>query len=471
MPYKITKNDLFMIVLIVIVHLSIQIWHVGIEFYKDANAIMLWFAEGNWNYFIYSLEWQFYRPIPLQIMYFIYLVWAWNPVPYHLLGMVLCVANCLLVYVISLEAFKNRFVASIAAIILMLASGFYYQILFWVPCIFYWFYTFFLLLAIYSFIKFHFSETKRWYWFALMAIFSTLSLLSNEAAIFSVVAFPLFELIDGNLKDFFKKKMWKYLAFVPMIVIFLWSHYYTSQQPQYDWYHLPISIGISIAYLPCFLVVYYYSRKQSSLNKFFITLAFFSIFAFILKWHPRTIYLPIIAYCFLFVGLLIKPKYPDILTFFKKDVFTKKFSKLKIRVASGVSIFSTISIMILVINGFLLGCLGLLVGNISNQVIQQVDDPSSHTIYILNAPPLRTLYMTISEGDINKALEVKTGLDYNISNIYVHVNPPVSWRNVGFISIDEYNDLSSNSSNIIFLCNPITFALTNVSGIPYHLIF
>ncbi|MHC1592034.1 MAG: hypothetical protein ACXQS8_08100 [Candidatus Helarchaeales archaeon] len=441
MTSKITKNDLVMITLIVIIQVSIQIWHVGIEFYKDANALMLWFAEGQSNYFIASLEWQFYRPIPLQIMYGMYLIWGWNPIPYHVLGMVICIINCILVYGISVEAFKNRYMASIAVIVLMLSSGFYYQILFWVPCIFYWFYALFLLIAIYFFLKFHFSTTKRWYYFALVAVFSTLSMLSNEAALFSIVAFPMFEIMDGKILDFFKRKIWKYLSFIPMVIIFLWSHYYTSQQPQYDWYHLPIALIISVIYLPCFLGVWYVARNRSSLQKFFMSMAFFSIFAFIFKWHPRTIYVPIIAYSFLFVALLIKPNYPDFIQFFKKAVLSFHYTKKKILIAISTSSFTTLSIIILVINGFLLANLGLLVGKISTQVIQQVDDPAAHDIYILNVPPLRTVYITISDIDINKAITVKTGKDYNVSDIYIHSKPSEVLRDLGFITEQEFNDL------------------------------
>ncbi|MHA1143891.1 MAG: ArnT family glycosyltransferase [Candidatus Helarchaeota archaeon] len=494
MALKISKSTLLIITIVVLVNILIVIWQLPIDLFRDAGEFLIWFMTGskNLNFFIFSDDWQFYRPVTLQLMYFMYLVWGWNPVPYHLVTIVFGIFNGLLVYAVGLKALKNEYLAGLAVLLFLLASGIYYQVYYWVACFFYLFYAFFGLLGIYCFLKYYFADEKKWYWFILSIVFLSLSVLSNEAGIFTIVALPLFELLDVKFMDFLKRNVWKYMGFIPIALIFLGSHLFTSQAYQHDWYHLPVVIPIAIAWAAGFLLIYYaiktekWFTKPPSINLFLISLAYFATFTIILKGNPRSPYMPTMTYALVAVALLVAPNYSSLVTFFRKAVFTKHYPKKKFYKLIGMSVLITLSTSSLVINGIYWFQMGYQSSAVANQVIQQTENPTNTSIYVLNVPLISNFYMAAGEAEVNRLIHMKTGIYYSVNVIYLEKDVQILVPNQihllfingftllcdpgrGEIIAENYfnNNITNNASCVVYLYDPFTFQLTNVSGLLY----
>ncbi|MHC1592035.1 MAG: hypothetical protein ACXQS8_08105, partial [Candidatus Helarchaeales archaeon] len=380
MVLKISKSNLLIIGIIVAVNFLIVFWQFPIDLFRDAGEFIIWFMTGskNLNFFVFSNDWQFYRPLTLQIMYGMYLIWGWNPVPYHSVTIIFGILNGLLLYVFSLRAFKNEYLAALSVLLFLLASGIYYQVYYWVACFFYLFYAFFGLLGIICFYEYYFSENKKWYWFALSVILLSLSVLCNEAGIFTIAALPIFEMFNTDFSVLVKKKIWKYLSYIPIALVFLISHLFTSQAVQHDWYHLPVVIPILIAWTGGIFLLYYAFRKErwfsrpSSLSLFIISLAYLSTYTIILKVNPRSPYFPSITYALLFVAVLVAPNYENIIDFFRKCVFARPYPRKKKLKAIGFSTLIVLSSMSVVINGIYWYQMGYQSSTIAAQVVEQI---------------------------------------------------------------------------------------------------
>lgn len=460
------NSHALVILIIIIINTVIISFHFTVPFLNDMNMFLTWFEEGKIAFFNPLNRWQYFRPMGLSIMYLLYLFWFVNPIPYHAVTLIFCVINSILLYALSLKIFKNQYLASLTVFIFTIASSLYYQIYFWIPCLFYQLFACFTLSGIYCFVRYHFSEEKKNRWFFLMVAFVSLAILSIEMAVFILPAFFFFELLESeSLLDFIKKNLWKYFAFLPVGTLFLLGGLYSLGTTQYSWWYLPIMIPFIIIYLLCFIPVYLILRKKTTMTRFLGMFAYFSAFALTLKFESRVAYFPSMMLSLLVVHLFISRNHENITQWFK-HIFSAEYIR-KSKNFYAVCPIIALSIVSLTFSGFNYAKMGYTVGLVSDQVILNVDDPDNVSIYILHLPILSEGFLwIIGEATINLAITLKIGRSYNVSLIHV-LYPPID-RASELISPAEFNVLSLNSSNLIFECDWNSLLLTNVSGKQFH---
>ena len=138
-----------------------------------------------------------------------------------------------------------------------------------------------------------------------------------------------------------------------------------------------------------------------------------STFTIIFKFNPRSPYFPAISYALVIVTLLIAPNYENIVSWFRKAVFVRNYSRKKIRNFVCVSALIALSTSSVVVNGVMWYHMGYMATHVSNQIIVYMAPTPTEKIYVLDLPMLGTMFMASAEAEIDRVIHLKLGLSWN----------------------------------------------------------
>ena len=124
---------------------------------------------------------------------------------------------------------------------------------------------------------------------------------------------------------------------------------------------------------------------------------------------PRSPYFPAITYALVIVALLVAPNYQDIISWFRKAVFVRNYSRKKIRNFACVSALIALSTSSVVVNGVMWYHMGYMATHVSNQIIIQMGPTPAEKIYVLDLPMLGTFFMASAEAELDRVIRRKLG--------------------------------------------------------------
>jgi len=354
------------------------------------------------------------RPIGFFLLYSCYLAFGINPIGWRIVSSLLYVVGTCMVYFTTNKLFQNQYLAGASTFIFLLFSVFYFEVLYWCACYFYLLCLIFVFLGVYCYMNFKIRD-RGFIWFIGMTLFFYFAILSNEIALFTIPAFALFEFVKSEkVSTFFRKEIWKYLLFIPIILYTMISLSISpSPVKVFLRYFFGVYIVIFVIYLGGLLGLIYVlkTKPYNTPIQFTSLLTYLSFMGLILQPCSRTIYIPLAFSSILIVAFFISPRFKTAIEWtrhcLKRDFWRKKNLKRILPFMIIITVF-----ILLICRGFSSArYAGMVPDYISNQIIAS-GISNDKTIYLVNF----NLYPNIFtwEIDIERFLEIKTGFYYNI---------------------------------------------------------
>ncbi|MFX1238623.1 MAG: ArnT family glycosyltransferase [Promethearchaeota archaeon] len=462
------KKFTWFLFFIVLTNLLIVINYYDGFFLSDEFNFFLSFEEGI-NVFT-DTSWEYYRPIPLGYLNIMYQLFGLNPIPYHLFSILMNSINTILYLLLTLKLFKSEFASYFATILYISFYGLYFEVFFWIAAIFDIFMVFFLLCSLHMFINYYRNNKYNTLYFYITGIFVLLAFLSKETAIAIVpvfVAFDYFKIKD--IKSFLKKS-WKYIIYIPIPIIFISLRMSGQTTPSYRiiiWIILLVLIGVLC--IPLFLKL---KKINDPTGVLVYLLAFFSTIILILNFIGRFLNFAAIG-----ISSAVSYKYfKNFDTSLKEGLYKAfrykidgKMNKSLILMVSFIS-FSSIYYGIANYSYYVASTSTY---NISNKIID--DNPVNKTIYIINIPYF-PLTWSLQEVHLEWSIKLLSGEVFEINHlIFNDANRYKSeWHlfyGAELISPSQYDILTQNSSNQIYLYDINILSIRNISYIPYSDLF
>jgi len=458
------KEFIFFVIIIIIVNLLSIINYYNGYFVSDEINIIIFQKQGM-NFFL-DFTLVYYRPIPMFIIGGLHFLFGLNPIPFHILAVTMNIINTTLFLLICRKLFKNPLIGYIATIIFMAFYGICFEVLLWIAVYFDLFFVFFMLCGFFFFINYYQDENNKNLNFIFSGLFIVLAYLCKETAMFVIPIFILFDLlkIEFNIKDFLKGA-WKYIILVPIPAIFLVNRYFSVTTSLYTiWNYLGMVI-MAILAIPLLLKL----RKIDDDNlRFTYLLLFFSCFPLLIAPTSRIWYFTalglglIIAY---FLAKDSKHSFFSLLRGIKRINYTKKRkismalliyfmgSSLTLYIFANVSYSwastSTYNVTTTLANT-----------NLTGKTLYLVNVPFNPLVWGMHKFHLQLSYLAMTD----KALNVNY-LVINDQNKFLYEGH-ISTGAV-YISIAAYNNLTQNSTNLIFLYDLSLLNIRNVSSLNY----
>ncbi|MHC1591816.1 MAG: ArnT family glycosyltransferase [Candidatus Helarchaeales archaeon] len=468
-------------IIIVISNILIMLPMLSTPLIFDTNIFILYFKNGiPLSEFIgFSHYYYYQRPFGFILIYTCYTLFYTNPLGWRTVSLLLSLADCFLLYFVSNKLLRNQTLAAVTVIIFLLFTPFLAEVYYWCACYFYFLFSFFMLCAFYCFACYKF-EGKHFAWFCGTVIFSFLAVLSNELATFAFPAFVLCELLTSEkLISFFKRDIWKYFLFTPIIMylVISFSGYTGDVHPlnpsPADM--IPITILLAV-YLPCLLPLAYGLRKyiKNPAVSLVVLAAYFTFAGWFFQQGYRLLFFPTISFSIFLASLFDRRTYARPRNW-HPDFFTKQFwmTKSKARTVSAILLICSIIPVSLSIYGVTLQAHhSRVMGSSSYFIAEQIiasGVQSNMSIYLLNLNMYPDLVAI--GGDIIRHLEIETGKVYNITIRYLSdTSPPrpadLSYMVFPSLTEAEFNTISLDPNNVVFLCQ-LNFIIYNVSGLTY----
>jgi len=460
------KEFIFFLIFIIIINLLSIINYYNGYFVSDEINIIIFQKEGV-NFFLdFSLV--YYRPIPMFIIGSLHFLFGLNPIPFHFLTVIMNILNTILFLMISRKLFKNPLIGYIATIIFMAFYGICFEVLLWIAVYFDIFFVFFMLCGFFFFIKYYQEDNYKNMNFILSGIFIIMAYLCKETAMFVIPIFILFDLlkIEFNIKDFLKGA-WKYVILAPIPAIFLVNRLFSVSSSLYTiWNYLAMGI-LAILSIPIMLKL----RNIEDHNlRFTYLLLYFSCFPLLIAPTSRIWYFTALGLGLIIAYFLVKnSKYSffDLIRRLKSINYTKK---RKISMALLICFMSS-SFTLYAFANVSYNWASTSTYNVTNTLANT--NLTGKTLYIINVPfnplvwgmhkfHLQLSYLALTDNAIN--------LNYlviNDQNKYLYEGHITTGAEL--ISIEGYNNLTQNSSNLMFLYDLSSLNIRNVSSINYSL--
>lgn len=468
-----------MIILTTTVNFLICIDFFNIYFFSDE---LTFFFDGLVNPYynlIHDFNGKYYRPIPILLMEILYLVFGNSPIPFRLISVIIHIFNLFLIYLIANELFKKKFSPFFTISIMMLLSSIYYEIFFWIATYFELIYVTFGLISIFYFLKY--LKTGKLIDFVLSVFFVSLSFLSKESALFIIPLYGIFELTEcQSIKLFLKTKSLKYIAFLPVIALFVYVRLATNRFFSTIRSYLgPLSLVLIIGGLIFLIPFYLWMKKTQDTTKKFIIL-FGLIYTLPLIFHrtSRIFYFSCFAYSLVLI-LLFFDKYDyKILNLFKHVNLRRMRDIFIIFSISGLILGTSIYLQY---SKNIYKIMGTSMKNVSFEIAMLSPNSASKHIYILYLPCFGPNYFGFAEQEIRQALRLITFQDYDINTIYILdsdlkyivfdflslLSPYQYYNSIGAEpkTVSIYNQLTQNSSNLMLLYSVDFLCAFNISGV------
>ncbi|MHA1799873.1 MAG: ArnT family glycosyltransferase [Candidatus Helarchaeota archaeon] len=449
----------FVVVIIIINFLSI------INYYNG------FFISDEINFIIYQKEWRnmftdfsliYYRPIPMSIVGGLYLLFGLNPIPFHILTVIMNTLNTILFLIISRKLFINPLVGYIAIIIFMGFYGICFEVILWIAVYFDLFFIFFTLCGFIFFIKYIQEENRKNLNFIITGLFINIAYLCKETAMFVLPIFIFFDLLKENfdIKNFVKG-IWKYIIFIPMPAIFLINRLHAANSSLYTiWNYLAMGI-FAIIIIPLLNKL----RKIDDHNtRFTYLLLYFSCFPLLIAPTSRIWYFTALGLSlFISLSLVNESKYSffDLLKRIKRINYTKK---RKIGLALLIYFMSS-SLTLYIFANVSYSWASISTYNITRTLAST--NLNGKNVYIVNVP-YNPLVWGMHEDHVQLSYYMVTGKSLELK--YVIIDDQNKYLYQGhlatgaeLISIEDYNNLTQNSSNLMFLYDLSLLNIRNVS--------
>ncbi|MHA1144277.1 MAG: glycosyltransferase family 39 protein [Candidatus Helarchaeota archaeon] len=459
---------------------ELEFLHMGLE-------RPFWFLYSGFNN-------KYYRPIPLLLLQSLYYVFGLNPLPYHLVSLALLISNHVLIYLIARMVSKSRLTPFLSVMGGILCASFYYEVIFWISTYFDLIFTAFCLAATYFFLKSRIKKERPALNFYLAVIFTTVGFLAKESALFMAVAFAIYEIARYDFRDTSKvfsnfklliKKNLCYLAFIPLLALFLLNRFVINPRlsSTLTMFTDPITLGfIGIGLIMAYICYEIFQRRlQDPIKQFFIISTAVFAFQYIFHTNSRILFLPL-----LFLPIVI-------LLFFDRFDYSlfawlKKVKHIRIR---------RVYLSVILISGLITGstvfmlCHKTAYNQMSRTTLNMLDyldeipDIETKEIYLINLPDYTTFYWGVLDLYFEHGMFLYFGKTCNITQYFVYGNntPAFDMWHRDFkkvmglyfraedLSIPAFDNLTNttlNPNNQVYVYEPLTMSLRNVTNIPYY---
>jgi len=454
-------------ILIFIFNILLVLYYIDGYFLNDETFFLI-HAKDNYNPFLY-VGWAYYRPIPLSIIEIQYILFGLNPIPYHLTSIIINSVNSFIFFLISRQIFKNQLTPYFAVIIFMSFYILAFEVILWIGDYFDLFLVFFLSSSILFFIKSYKAEKNNTLFFLLSGIFVNLAFLSKETAVLIIPTYIIFNFFHEENIKLFLKKSWKYLIFSPIIVIFLIFRQNSKITPwAFNFGTIMILLIAVIISLPLIVRI---KIKMSNPNEIFISLlTIISCYSLVFTSFWRGWAFPSIG-----ASLWISNK---LLRNFNHNSFRDVIKHaLNLQYLKTKKIYVTIFALFFCFSYALYGYAkydyyraSKLTLNMSNTIIN--DNAVGKNIYIVNVH-----YFLLTCGGYESHLELSIYLinDTRININYILIDDENLYKSYGHIifdaeivSIEEYNLITQDPSNQVYLCDMNILNIRNITNVLYN---
>ncbi|NHI94397.1 MAG: hypothetical protein EAX96_18030 [Candidatus Lokiarchaeota archaeon] len=457
------KEFIFFVVLIIIINFISIINYFNGFFISDELTMIHW-QQTQKNFFL-DFTLIYYRPIPMFIIGLFYSIFGLNPIPYHLLTVLMNSVNTILFLIISRKLFKNKLIGYFATIIFIIFYGICFEVLLWIAVYFDLFFIFFALLSLFFFIRYYQEEKNKILNFLIAGLLINIAYICKETALFIVPIFVVFDfLIEENFKNFVKK-IWRYLVFIPIPAIILLNYFNSSTRTLYTiWNYLGMGM-LAILLLPILLKL----RKIDNNNlKLTYLLLYFSCFPLMVAPTSRIWYFTALGLSLFISQMLFKNVKYSFFEFLQRIRSFNYTKKRKISLLLLISLISS-SLTLYIFANLSYTWASSSTYNVSSTIINI--NTTGKTVYLVNVP-YNPLVWAMHEDHIQTSVLVMSGKIININFIFIDDQNKLLFQGQAeygaeLVSIDKYNNLTQNSSNIMFLYDLPTFSLRNVSFVNY----
>ncbi|MHC1591245.1 MAG: glycosyltransferase family 39 protein [Candidatus Helarchaeales archaeon] len=417
---------------------------------------------------------RYYRPLPLTVLQIIFLLFGYDPLPYHVVSLVISSANCYLAYLLGKNMFKNGASALFLLIGWIACSCIYFEVFAWIAPYFDLFYFFFALLGCLFFVKHVKTEKMMSHWFFLAVIFVSLSILCKESGIFCILGFILFEFFSHESVKKTLIGIIKHVSFAPILLVFLYFKILggTLETGYFPWI-VYVFLGVYLIPLPFLCYLLY--KSMDNMKKLLYSLSYFA--GFLLAFGITQRFWYVTSY---FVVFVIMYEYFDshghsISSFFR-HLHSSTWSKKRILLLVGVIGLITTNFCLVASEAFTYNIFSTATRNITFTIMNDYPASTNKTIYLVNVPYSPYVW-ALHENHVYMILNAISGNSYKIAEIYIDDAFAFMFQGQEHwgaekVSISQFDAISTDTvNNTVYLFSYATLTITNVSGLTYADIF
>ncbi|NLI99275.1 glycosyltransferase family 39 protein [bacterium] len=160
----------------------------------------------------------FFRPLNLALIMARGALFGDNPLPYVLANIAMHLVNTTMVYLIASRVFKKT-LAAVSSSVLFLVAFSHYEAITWISGSVTLFVTFFILMTLYSYMRFR--EKGRGFWLGFSLASYILAFLMQEASIALPLLLPLYDLILVRKADRTRGFFYPYIVFGAILAAYI----------------------------------------------------------------------------------------------------------------------------------------------------------------------------------------------------------------------------------------------------------
>ncbi|NHI92357.1 MAG: hypothetical protein EAX96_07620 [Candidatus Lokiarchaeota archaeon] len=479
-----SSKKTYIIIIIILFVIYVLLFFSNLNDYFIADELDFFeMQEKSPFYFLYQgFNKKYYRPLALAFLHGMYYLFYFNPIPYHLISIILHVSNSILIYHISRRFFKKESTSIIVLFITVIFVALYFEAIIWIASYFELLFVLSCLISIEFFLKYIDSEKKEIKYFIFSNIFVTVGYLFKESTFFLFLGYLLYEIVQydffdldnlwNNLKDLVRKNL-IYLTYIPLIILLFLGRFVINAQLEstISQFFEPQTLLLLIGGAGAAIVLYWIFVKKLNDNNLKLILIFTISYTFLCFFHikSRIFYLPCL------IGAI---SLGYIFEYFDFNLFSwiNEFKSIK-KKKNILSIFLIIGIIFT--SGFFIiyqknvyKFLSTSTYNIC-RTLDLVPNGDQKNIYILNLNYLGGYYFGLVDVFFEAELYLRHKKDYNITIAYINVGDTslYSLNNRAIpLSIDEYNLLANttiNPNNVCFLFLSQSMTLKNITNLNY----
>ena len=433
-------------------------------------------------YFLYQgFNRKYYRPLGLAFLHGIYYLYYLNPIPYHLISIVLHVANSILIYHVSKRFFKKESTSIIVLFITVAFVAFYFEAIVWIASYFELLFVLFCLLSVEFFLKYRESNGENKKYFLFANLFVTLGYLFKESSFFIFLGYLVYEIAQFNffdldnlwysMTDFIKKNL-IYLTYIPLVTMLLIGRFFINPDldstiTQFFDFQTLILLGGG-ALVALILYWLFVNKIENDDLKFILipTLLFTFISIFHLK--SRIFYFPCLLGA-IAIGFLFDHFDYDIFSWIRNVKSIKKRRHvLSISLIIGITITSGFFI---IYHKNMYEFLSTSTYNIC-RTLELAPNGHQKDIFIINLYCSGGYYFALVDIFFEAELYLRHGKDYNITTAYINVGDTSAYdknpRSIP-LTIGEYDNLTNTPNTLCYLFNFHTKNILNITALNYSM--